>query len=312
MKNIALSVGYVLFVAFLAPLSQAQVQRTFLSGLGSDANPCSRAAPCRTVATAIGQTNAGGVVAILDSAGYGPFTVNKAVTVEAPLGVYAGVTVFSGHGISVSIAANDRVTLRGLNINSQGTDGNGIEFNGGGTLHIENCVIEGFTISQGEGISVFGSGRVLVKDTILKNNTVGIQLFAQSSNTLFAILTNVTVAGNSSVGLTVSAFASALFEGAITRSSFSDNGVGIQITSADSGGTALMDVESCLITNNINVGLSVFSFSGLGAASISNCTISHNGAGYHIDQGAFIYSRVNNTIIGNGSVSGSLTPLSAQ
>jgi len=38
----------------------AQATRTWVSGVGDDANPCSRTAPCKTFAGAISKTSAGG------------------------------------------------------------------------------------------------------------------------------------------------------------------------------------------------------------------------------------------------------------
>src|SRR5437870_11556491 len=78
----------------------ALAQRTFVSAAtGNDANPCTRTAPCRNFAAAIAQTASGGEVVVLDSGGYGTVTINQAVSLIAPSGVYAGITVFSGAGI---------------------------------------------------------------------------------------------------------------------------------------------------------------------------------------------------------------------
>jgi len=40
--------GPLLFVIFLASGAAGQAQRTFISGLGNDGNPCTRTSPCRT------------------------------------------------------------------------------------------------------------------------------------------------------------------------------------------------------------------------------------------------------------------------
>src|SRR5215467_12306286 len=92
----------VLFSVLSVSSASAQVQRTFVSGGGADSNPCSRTAPCRTFTQALMGTNAGGEVVVLDSAGYGPFTITQAVSIIAPPGVYAGVSVFSGNGITIT------------------------------------------------------------------------------------------------------------------------------------------------------------------------------------------------------------------
>src|SRR5829696_3669713 len=102
--------------------ASALVQRTFVSGLGSDANPCSRAEPCRTFGAAIAQTLAGGEVIALDSAGYGPVTITKAISLIAPPGVYAGITttVANTYAITVAAGANDLVVLKGLSLTGLG------------------------------------------------------------------------------------------------------------------------------------------------------------------------------------------------
>src|SRR5690348_12464365 len=123
MKAVRLVLGSFLFVTMFSSIAAAQVTRTFVSGLGSDSNPCSRTAPCRTFSQALMGTGAGGEVVVLDSAGYGPFAITQAVSVTAPPGVYAGISVFSGDGIDIHAASTDAVILRGLTINNQGSPG---------------------------------------------------------------------------------------------------------------------------------------------------------------------------------------------
>ena len=54
---------------------------------------------------AIVQTSNGGEIVVLDSAGYGPVVINKPVSIVAPPGVYAGVSVLGGTGIVVNAAS---------------------------------------------------------------------------------------------------------------------------------------------------------------------------------------------------------------
>src|SRR5215831_4413010 len=83
--------------------ARAQANRTFVSGHGSDSNPCSLAAPCRSFAQAITQTNAGGEIAVLDTAGYGAVTITKSISIVNEDGVEAGVTVTTAtDGITVT------------------------------------------------------------------------------------------------------------------------------------------------------------------------------------------------------------------
>src|SRR5207302_10677152 len=117
-----------LFITLAAALPAAAVPRVFVSGLGNDANPGSLTSPKRSFTSALTVTDAGGEIIVLDSAGYGPVTINKSVSIISPTGVYAGITVTSGNGVTVSAGASDVVILRGLTIN--GLPGfNGIQFN---------------------------------------------------------------------------------------------------------------------------------------------------------------------------------------
>jgi len=69
-------------VMLWAGLAGAQASRTWVSGVGDDANPCSRTAPCKTFAGAISKTAAGGEIDALDPAGYGALTITKAITID--------------------------------------------------------------------------------------------------------------------------------------------------------------------------------------------------------------------------------------
>lgn len=57
MRCIAMALAFGLFLPFLASApASAQATRTWVSGVGDDANPCSRTAPCKTFAGAISKT----------------------------------------------------------------------------------------------------------------------------------------------------------------------------------------------------------------------------------------------------------------
>jgi len=142
------------------------VQRTFVAASGIDAHPCSLAQPCRSFAAAIANTDVNGEVIVLDSAGYGSVVVTKSVTIGAPPGVYAGITVFSGDGVTVD-GSGIAVTLRGLTINGQGGN-TGIKFQQGATLTVENCEIVNMGVS---GIAVTATnGQAVVDHSVLRND----------------------------------------------------------------------------------------------------------------------------------------------
>jgi hypothetical protein len=101
---------------------------------------CPLNAPCRSFGTALTHTDPDGEIIVLDSAGYGRVTVDRSVSITAPPGVYAGISVFAGtNGIDVA-GAGIVVVLRSLTINGQGGD-HSIVFTQGSRLYIEQCVI---------------------------------------------------------------------------------------------------------------------------------------------------------------------------
>src|SRR5205823_723705 len=157
-------------------LPAAAVPRVFVSGLGNDANPGSLTSPKRSFTSALTVTDAGGEIIVLDSAGYGPVTINKSVSIICPTGVYAGVTVTSAgsaSGITISAGANDVVILRGLTINNAGGF-YGIVGSTAGMVHVESCVISGFGVVGGAGIAWNAAGQLFVKDTVCRENFDGI------------------------------------------------------------------------------------------------------------------------------------------
>ena len=136
----------VLSVVLLwAGLAGAQASRTWVSGVGDDANPCSRTAPCKTFAGAISKTAAGGEIDALDPAGYGALTITKAITLDGGGGQVASVLVSGTNGIVVQAGPSDVVIIRNLRINGIGTGINGIRWLSGKALTVENCDIFGFT-----------------------------------------------------------------------------------------------------------------------------------------------------------------------
>jgi hypothetical protein len=90
-----------MLVAFAASSASA-IPRTFVASSGKDTHACTRAQPCRGFAAALALTDAGGEIVVLDSAGYGPVTIDKSVSIVAPPGVYAGISVLSGDGITIN------------------------------------------------------------------------------------------------------------------------------------------------------------------------------------------------------------------
>src|SRR5947208_896244 len=95
----------ILTLAF-ASIAQAQATRTWVSGVGDDANPCSRTAPCKTFAGAISKTASPGEIDALDPAGFGAVTITKSITIDGGGGQNASILASGVQGIIVNAGAN--------------------------------------------------------------------------------------------------------------------------------------------------------------------------------------------------------------
>jgi parallel beta helix pectate lyase-like protein len=171
---LAIAIGFLMPLLASAP-ANAQATRTWVSGTGDDANPCSRTAPCKTFAGAISKTAAAGEINVIDPGGFGAVTITKSITIRSDH-VEAGVLVSGTNGIIVNVpAASDRVLLEGLDIEGLGTGVNGVQIVGSGTTTIVNCAIRHFT---GNGVNLVGTtgARAVILDTIITNNAGGFNI----------------------------------------------------------------------------------------------------------------------------------------
>src|SRR5215472_9685213 len=156
----------VLVLCALALPAHAQATRTWVSGVGDDANPCSRTAPCKTFAGAISKTAPFGEINCLDPGGFGAVTITKSIIISCEAGT-AGVLVSGTNGIVINVASTDVVYLRGLDFEGLTTGLSGILFLGAGTLHVEHCLIRLFKSSSaaiGINIAPNGPSKVFVSD----------------------------------------------------------------------------------------------------------------------------------------------------
>jgi hypothetical protein len=187
--------------ALVSADASATANRTFVSGQGSDSNPCSLGAPCRSFAQAITQTNAGGEITVLDSAGYGVVTISQSVTITNPGGVEAGITTTAGeNAVTIDPTSAATVTLRGLTLEGGGVGASGIILNStaSGTLNIIDCVVKDFS---NNGIYIqpsAGTANVVIANTFALDNTQnGIILAPQNANsTVIASIYQTTASGN--------------------------------------------------------------------------------------------------------------------
>ena len=282
--------------------AQAGPNRTFVSGTGTDSGACSRTAPCRTFAFALSVTTAGGEIDTLDPAGYGPVTIIHAISIVNDGAGTAGITAGSGNAITINAGASDSVHLRGLTLTGLGTGANGIQFNSGGNLAIENCVIWNFT-SAGLNIAPSTTSTFSVSNTIASNNSNrGIWVQPTGSAVVTGVLNNVT-ANNNNEGIFVNggATTATTLNVAIVDSDVSNNAVsnssggGILALSSAGQATAAVMLRNVLVSNN---------FTGLTAMEntifrVAHSVVTGNGTGLDRFVGGIIDSYGDNNINGN-------------
>ena len=144
MKNIKKLTIFFAFIFCINNIIIAQATRTWVSGLGDDANPCSRTAPCKTFAGAISKTAAGGEINAIDPGGFGAVTITKSITI-ACMGVECGILVSGTNGIIINAAATDVIILKGLDLEGLGTSLSGVNILSAKSVYIEDCTINNFT-----------------------------------------------------------------------------------------------------------------------------------------------------------------------
>src|SRR6516165_2364638 len=108
----------------LAPVSAHARARVFVASYGNDSNPCTFLSPCKTFQQAVNVVAAGGEVTAIDSAGFGPITISKSVSITSPAGIEAGIVPTSGgSAITITAGTSDAVQLRGLTVDGAGVGG---------------------------------------------------------------------------------------------------------------------------------------------------------------------------------------------
>jgi Right handed beta helix region len=287
LKRLAFSLallGAALTVALSGAPASAQASRTWVSGVGDDANPCSRTAPCKTFAGAISKTAAGGEIDALDPGGFGALTITKAITIDGGGGQVASVLVAGTNAINVSAGATDVVILRNLRLNGllqTVTPGlNGISFNSGAKLIVDHCDIFGFN-HDGIQLVLGAAGFAAISNTTITNvSNAGIGVGGTAATGVS--VDNVHIWGNS-FGIAVASGNSV----SVSRSVISNSSAaGVE---ADPGAQLLVDFTE--ITNNTT------GVSASGTVALSNSDISFNTTGISGATTSF----GNNRIFGNVS-----------
>jgi hypothetical protein len=235
-----------IFMFGCVSIAQAQASRTWVSGVGDDANPCSRTAPCKTFAGAISKTAACGEIDALDPAGYGAVTITKSITIDGT-GTMASILASLTTGIIINAASTDVITIRGISINGFCNGLRAMNILNAKTVNIEDCVMFRFA---GPGI--------LVNET----------------NDLALNIRNTVVRDNTGAGLDMTT-ATGLVKFSISNCSFNGNSHGIHAKQRTQG-----TVDNSVMTHNTTNGVFADSVTGgtIAIVRIWNSMMSNNGA----------------------------------
>ncbi len=262
----------VLALLALPGAALAQATRTWVSGVGNDADPCSRTSPCKTFAGAFSKTAAGGEIDALDSGGFGALTITKSITISG-VGVNAGVLVAGTNGINVD-GAGIHVVLD--HINFQGLDSSGVPADQGLTA---------IGFEAGASLRVIGG-------TI--NNFADDGILDQSTDTNSKLIVDdVNIGDNVGDGVLVSpAHGTAeLFDDEIEN-----NGAGL-VASATTGGASVVATGSTVADNG---GDGVTANGADASVSLADDVITGNGLGLDPKAGGkIVESGPDNTLLGN-------------
>lgn len=287
MKNILKSLALAALVTCLAPSAMAQATRTWVSGVGDDANPCSRTAPCKTFAGAISKTATNGVISALDPGGFGAVTINKSITLDGA-GTQASILAAGTNGINVTAAVS--VKLRNLSIDGVDSGLVGINISGAGALvTIENCTIAGFRQGNASGIYASQPALIIMRDSSISDATYGVRL-QPASGTTAATLDNVLITDTAQHAI----YTTGNTWATIRRSTITQNlGYGVN---AASSGSVINIVDSML---SYNFGLAAVSAGVSGSlVRISGNSMLNNAAALAVAGGATMESDGTNRIGG--------------
>lgn len=284
-----------IFTLTVASMAQAQATRTWVSGVGDDANPCSRTAPCKTFAGAISKTATGGEISVLDPGGFGALTITKSITVNGE-GTLAGNLASGVSGFVINATDTSVINIRYVSINGNNAVGafHGVRVLQAGTVNLEDVAIYNF---GGDGVSILESSNVNVslnRVTISKCTGAGVR--ADTSAGIARVNIRQTQITNCGTGLNARRNSRL----SVVDSSMAFNTLGVH--SEGNGGTAVTVLKRCQIANNTSHGIQA----GGGLANttsvvrISENIINNNaGSGVSIAASGQVDTFFNNEINGN-------------
>jgi hypothetical protein len=182
-----------------------------------------------------------GVIHVVDSGAYGTLFVTHTVTIDGGgLGstiLAPGTSLLLAAQFTISAGASDVVTIENMTLSGENEGSNGINVNSVGALHVQNCVLVGFTSA---GINFHATDALLdLKNVTIMDSPSGTGVYVANARaslehvSIHRTQTAVLSAGSSTVS--------------ITHSTANGNA---QAFVAAYGPSAEIHVDDCMITNN--------------------------------------------------------------
>ncbi len=273
-----LAAASLLFVTSVSPSYAAQT--SFVSRAGNDGNPCTAAAPCRTIGAAIDTAGNGGIVSCLDA---GPYTENNksliaglSFTVDCQGVVYTSASNFA---FSVVPSTGQVFTFRNVIFDGAPGGAGAVQIGGSARVVFENCTFQNFTASPAEAVqfapSVAGA-QLTITDSVFANNGV---------------------AGGGGGGIIIQPSGGITAGVVVERTQVTGNNYGI--FASGSGGTVLANVRYSTIAGNALDGIFALNSGSVSVASIvveHSASVRNGGSGAHA-QGAGAYVALNDSTV---------------
>ena len=285
--------GLGLVFCAMTSAAQAQATRTWVSGLGDDANPCSRTAPCKTFPGAYSRTAVGGEIDVIDPGGFGTISISHALTIDGGGGVMASILASSTTGVNINAAATDNVILRNLSIQGVSQSSfpgtNGIALNSG-RLSVEHCVIENFS-TNGINNNTTQATFLSVRDTTI-NNVTGAGIYTKTTTGTNGVVFAHSFVFNSGSGI----WASANSDVEASDSTFANNvGAGLY-ADAQGGANALINAHHITTSHNAHGALAAAG----GSIRMGDSVVTFNTSNGVLGSGGLVQSYLDNYVQDNG------------
>jgi len=233
----------------------AAIDQTWVSGFGNDSNPCTRTAPCATLAGAYALTLPGGEIDALDPGDFGSLTIAQALTIN--LGSVGRIGNGTTDGIIVDAGPTDDVLLRGISVNGDGSGAcprgglSGIVVRNARTVRIERVAINNQRVA---GISVAPTSSdptVVINHGVLRNGCgAGLAVDPSAGHTASVMVRDLTISGTA-VGIHAGASADIV----LSATAVTGNALGVELAG---DGRISAFVNTQVYANTVNGTLSRF------------------------------------------------------